>query len=371
MSAKNKKILFIVQLPPPVHGVSLMNHYAINNPHWMGIYRVKVLPLNFVKSLNDIGRVSVGKLFKFIGFLFKLIYALVAFKPDMVYFTIMPTGKIFYRDALCVFVIKLFGPNLIVHYHCKGINEEAEKSFVKMWVYKKVFRKTHIICLSESLQKDVNKVYKGQPFILPNGIASFEKTEKFENKVPVILYLSNLVKSKGIEVLLESLVELNKKNINFEAKIVGNSADLSIEEVKEFCREKQLDHKVHILGPKYGDDKRSVLYHSDIFILPSFNECFPLSILEAMQAELAIISTKVGGIPDMIQNNINGMLINPNDSKDLEQKIMTMISNKDLRRSLGCHAYNDFQNKYTLDQFHFGLATIFNKVLETKSDLKN
>src|SRR5436309_15053040 len=203
-----KKLLFIVQLPPPVHGVSLMNQNAVNNPLWKEKYEVHVLPLNFGQTLKNIGKITFGKILKLFQFFFNLCYKLVFFRPHIVYFTIMPTGSNFYRDALFANIIKCFRVHLVFHLHGKGIREAAEQSLFKRWIYKNTFKRAQVICLSESLKKDVEAIVEQTPFVLSNGIDA-KKTEPLNNKnnPPIIIYLSNLVKNKGIEVLLMSLYE--------------------------------------------------------------------------------------------------------------------------------------------------------------------
>ena len=96
---KRPKILFIVQLPPPIHGVTIMNQHTIDNPGWRSKYDVRTLPLHFGQTLDDIGKITMMKVLHMVGFIFKLCRILISFKPSIVYFTIVPTGKIFYRDA--------------------------------------------------------------------------------------------------------------------------------------------------------------------------------------------------------------------------------------------------------------------------------
>ena len=102
------RILFIVQLPPPIHGVTIMNQHTIDNPGWRLKYDVKTLPLHFGQTLDDIGKITMMKVVHMFGFIFKLCRILISFKPSIVYFTIVPTGKIFYRDAIFSALIKLF-----------------------------------------------------------------------------------------------------------------------------------------------------------------------------------------------------------------------------------------------------------------------
>jgi glycosyltransferase involved in cell wall biosynthesis len=358
------KILFIVQLPPPVHGVTLMNQYTVDYPWWKRNYEVKTLPLHFGQKLEDIGMITTGKVLHMIGFLFKLCYTLIKFRPALVYFTITPSGKIFYRDALFTWIIKLFSPRILFHLHKKGVAETFNRSLFKKWLYKKTFKDVKVICLSEKLTHDIRHVYDHQPFILPNGIeiARHVRTKR-DNATPQIIFLSNLIKLKGIETFLQSLAELRREGCDFKARIVGESFDYSREEAMAFCAREGIADVVQIAGPKFDEAKFEELRQSDIFVLPSYNECVPLTILEAMQFGLSVVTTHVGGIPDVITHGVNGLLITPGNVKELTTKLKQLIDDKALRIKLGNTAMNNFFQYYTLSTFYDGLADIFEEVL--------
>lgn len=362
------RILFIVQLPPPIHGVTVMNKYTVENPCWNKNYDVKTLPLHFGQTLDDIGKITPLKVWHMIGFTFRLCRTLIAFKPSLVYFTIMPTGKIFYRDALFTMMIKLFCRRIIFHLHRKGVKEMADRSRHKRWLLRKTFSGVTTICLSEKLTADIRTIYKPTPFILPNGIDIVsEDIYKRDNEIPHILYLSNLVIGKGIKVFLQSLADLHKQGCRFHARVIGAPVDYSIEEAKQFCADAGIAHIVDIVGPRFGDDKFVELKNADIFVLPSYNECVPLSILEAMQFGLPVVATYVGGIPDIIKDGVQGMLIQPGNTKELTSRLKQLLSDKALRTKMGHNAREAFLQNYTLENFYDGLTDIFNEVLHEKT----
>jgi glycosyltransferase involved in cell wall biosynthesis len=362
------RILFIVQLPPPIHGVTMMNQYTIDNPNWRAKYDVKTLPLHFGQSLDDIGKITSLKMLHMVGFIFRLCRILLTFRPSLVYFTIVPTGKIFYRDALITSLIKLFRCRIVFHLHKRGIDEMAKGSRHKRWLLRRTFKGVKTICLSEKLTADIRTIYKPEPFILPNGIEIVNKgIIERNNPAPRILYLSNLVINKGIEVFLQSLVELHNLGCHFHARIVGAPVDYTVEQAKSFCATAGIAHLVDVVGPKFGPEKFEELEKADIFVLPSFTECVPLSILEAMQFGLPVIATCVGGIPDILQEGVNGLLIPPGSVKDLSGRLKQLLVNKAQRLQMGFNARERFMQKYTLAKFYDRLTGIFEQVLHDKA----
>jgi glycosyltransferase involved in cell wall biosynthesis len=361
------RILFIVQLPPPIHGVTVMNQYTVDNPGWRSKYDVKTLPLHFGQTLDDIGKITLSKMFHLVGFIFRLLHILITFRPSLVYFTIVPTGKIFYRDALFTMLIKIFCRRIVFHLHKRGIEEMANGSRHKRWLLRKTFKGVAAVCLSEKLTADIRTVYEPEPFVLPNGIEIVtSRAIERHNTPPRILYLSNLVINKGIEVFLQSLAELHKQGCRFQARIVGAPVDYSIAQAKAWCSNAGIGHLVDVIGPRFGKDKFQELERADIFVLPSFTECVPLSILEAMQFGLPVVATRVGGIPDILQEGVNGLLVPPGNSKELTVRLKQLLIDKDTRIQMGQSARQRFMQKYTLSKFYEGLTNIFEQVLKGK-----
>jgi glycosyltransferase involved in cell wall biosynthesis len=225
-----------------------------------------------------------------------------------------------------------------------------------------------VICLSKKLTADIRSVYQPEPFILPNGIEIVQKEiVERNNETPRILYLSNLVINKGIEVFLQSLAELHKQGCPFQARVVGAPVDYSIEQAKAFCAAAGIAHLVDITGPKFDADKFDELAKADIFVLPSFNECVPLTILEAMQFGLPVVATCVGGIPDILQDGVNGLLVPPGSVKELTTRLKQLLVNKAERIQMGYSARERFMQQFTISKFYEGLTGIFEQVLHEKN----
>ena len=356
-------VLFIAQLPPPVHGASMMNNYVKKSKIINDAFSVFILPLQFADNLEDIGNFSFNKITKMFGFSFKLIKTLFRIKPKLVYFTLAPFGGAFYRDALFVFLIKLFRVKIIFHLHGKGIIDESQNAF-KRKIYQFVFKNTYVITLSKMLDYDIEKVHYGKIFNLANGIEIYEGEKIIDQKEKLrILYLSNLVITKGVVDLVNALALIGEIGVDYQVDIVGNSADISILELKELIERKGISKRVNVLGPKYGNEKWEALQNSDIFVLPTYfkNECFPLVLLEAMQMNNAIISTNNGAIEEIIENC--GILVPQNSPKELAIAIKELLSDPERIQRLKEKSRIEFDKKYTLEIFEINFVKILNTVL--------
>jgi len=366
-SEDRKKILFIVQLPPPIHGASIMNRYVVNSSRIKTRFDTVVLNLQFLTSIKDITRFSVRKIFKAICYGFELIWKIGSLKPDLIYFSFSPKGYSFYRDALYVFLIKLFKRKLVLHLHGKGVKEGTNGSRVKKNIYKKVFRNTSVICLSEKLVTDIAEVYDAKPVIIPNGIEDFkindELVKRGSNPKPRILCLSNYMIEKGILDLIAALGLMKQRGYSFQATLVGAPVDLTAENLKKEIDERDLADRVEITGPLYGSDKVNVLGNADIFVLPSRNEAFPLVILEAMQTGLPVISTLEGGISDMVVDKQTGFLTEKENPQLLADMMSLLLNDSMLRSEMGNKGRQRFKENYTLDKFEERLVRAFDFII--------
>ena len=362
------KVLYIVQLPPPVHGVSAMNKYVVNSAVINEQFFTRVIELKFSKSNHELEKVSFQKFIRLLVHGFRIFKTMWKFRPGLVYFTLMPTGFGFYRDALYVFLLKLFSPTLVLHLHGKGIQRQIAGSRLKRWLYRKVFHKTEVICLSTTLAADVAEIYNGSPHIVPNGIPlqaamTSPSEEKTPEKVPQLLFLSNYIENKGVLVFLQALAILKEKGYRFSARLVGAPAHFSIETMNRFLAQYELTDMAEIVGPRYDKEKYEEFRKADIFVFPTYNDAFPLVILEAMQFSLPVVSTDEGGIPDIVHNNETGFLVERRNPQMLAQKIAVLLENRERQREMGQEGYERFVSHFTLEHFERNLKSTLTAIL--------
>jgi len=159
--------------------------------------------------------------------------------------------------------------------------------------------------------------------------------------------------------------KFSKKNIEFTATFVGGWGDILPEQFQMKLKEKGLNKHVTYEGKKYDHEKWQYFLNADIFVFPTFyrNETFGIVNLEAMQFELPIISTFEGGIPDIIDDKITGYLCKQKDEIELSEKLITMISNPELRKSMGSAGRKKFETEFTLDIFEKRIYTILSSLI--------
>jgi glycosyltransferase involved in cell wall biosynthesis len=364
---QSKKILCIVQLPPPLHGASVMNSLVINSKLINASFDIDVINLQFSKSHKELKKLSLRKVFITLSYFFKIVGRVSTFKPDLVYFTISPVGFGFYRDAFYVILLKILKTKIVFHLHGKGIKQNAQGSRLKRKLYRWVFKNASVICLSESLTQDISDIYTSRPFIVPNGIHEFKINGQKKNEdlgsVLRILFLSNFKRDKGVLTLIEALGILKEQGYNFSARLVGAPSDYNTESIEEIIRNKNLSEFIEVSGPAYGDRKNNEFMNADIFVFPSYNDAFPLVIIEAFQFALPVVSTYEGGIPDMVNNNESGFLVLSQNPQMLAEKIAILLKDNELRMMMGRKGYESYRNNYTIAHFENRLNGVFKEIL--------
>ena len=361
---RKRRILFITPLPPPVHGSAMVSQYIKENEELNENFICDFVNLSTSRNIDEIGKKSLMKYLRFIGAYFITFWKLLTHRYALCYLAITCYGIGFLKDAPFVLLCKLFRRRVMIHQHNKGMSSCVSKNPYK-WLLPLVYRNTKVILLSWYLYPDIEQVVKKEQIIIcPNGISDSSDNEsqiERNNETPHLLFLSNLIPSKGVYTLLDACKVLKEKGYNLVCDYVGGeSKEITKDVFARAVEERGLTGIAIYHGPKYGNDKKAFFTGSDIFVFPTFyhNECFPLVILEAMQNKLPVISTDEGGIPDIIENGINGFVCKRNDANSTADAIEQLLNNKDKAIQMGQNGYRLFKEKFTLEQFNRSIIQI-------------
>ena len=355
MRDQKLRLLLILHLPPPIHGASTVGNYIKNSKIINKAFDTTYINLATNNNLKDSGKWNLGKILPTYNLLKELISHLKKSNYDGCYITLTASGLGFYKDLLVIFLLKFYKCKVIYHFHNKGVSKASNNKINKI-LYKWVFEDSKVILLSPYLYSDISAyVPEEDVYYCANGIPSLKD---FHNELktagPVkLLFLSNMIKSKGVYVLLEALQKLKEKKLVFECHFVGGWLDIKEEEFKKRIFQLGLENYVCVHGPKYGDEKVKFLQTCDIFIFPTFYnyECFPLVLLEAMKYGLPIISTPEGGIKDIVKNGETGYIVSQKSIEELTDNIEILIKNPLLAREMGENGKILFNENFTLDKF--------------------
>ena len=375
MQSSKPKVLFIMHMPPPVHGAAMVGKYIHDSKIVNDSFDCRYENMMLASSLEDIGKGGVKKVFNLVSQLKRFKKAIKEFRPDLVYITPNAAGGAFYKDFIVVQYVKRclkkYSPDaqIVAHYHNKGVASRQGK-FLDNILYKKFFRGLKVILLANVLYEDVKKyVSKENVYICPNGIPETLRAEPVaerHNAPPKILFLSNLIVSKGVIVLLDALKILKERSVRFTCDFVGGETDeLDASRFAEEVKNRGLESYAFYVGRKYDSEKAPYFENADVFAFPTFyrNETFGLVNLEAMEYKLPVVSTKEGGIPDVVVNGENGLICERNNAESLATALETLLLDKNLRIQYGENGYKKFKSEFTLQSFEKRFAGILNDIV--------
>jgi len=261
------------------------------------------------------------------------------------------------------FVLKKINPD-IVHAQSIGIgisgflaNKILKKPYVawgrgsevylpstfKNTISKLVLRNADaVIALTQDMKNEMQKFCDCDISVIPNGI----DTERFENlskedirkrlKIKedekIITFVGTLRPVKGLRYLIEAMKIVRDKDKNVRLVLVGDGEER--EKLEKLVEKFGLKECVKFIGSVQNEEIPQYMVTSDVFVLPSLSEGFPNVVLDAIASGLPIVATKVGGLPEIIEDSKNGFLVKPKNPEQIAEKILLLIKDDELRKRI-------------------------------------
>jgi len=288
----------------------------------------------------------------------------VSKKIDIFYLTISQSFFGSIRDISILRTIynkKRKDAKVIIHLHGGGFrNFYNNTNKVLKKLIKKFYSKVDkAIVLSNSLCKMFeNIITEDKIYVVENCVdhSCFINSMIIKNKIENInlkkdinvIYLSNMIYTKGYFDVLKS-ADIISKHVNYKFYFAGAFPTIDAKkEFDDYIKLKGLTDNVRYLGIVDGDIKKELLIKGDIFVLPTYfpPEGQPISILEAMGAAMPIITTKHGGIPDIIKDGINGFYVMKKDPQSIANAIEKLVKDRELFKKIALQNRSEVENKY-------------------------
>jgi len=351
LSLQNK-ILMVGPLLPPVHGQALAFTRFVEN--------IDTFEEKIVINTNVGDKIKLFKVLLTFKTIFSIIFKAIFFKYNIVYFTCSRSFLGSIKDIILINIVSLKGVKIVNHLHGSDFYDFLHSS--PIWYQKILFASYKKVDTSIVLLESMRDQFKDFKNMKVEVVANFydrelgiKLAEKDTQNINLV-YLSNIMNSKGIFELIDAFEELNKKYDNIYLNIAGGYiADeyMNIEDLKEkFISKITKCNHIKYIGKTFGEKKIKLLQSSDIFVLPSYykSEAFPISIIEAMACKNAIVTTNYKYIPDVVSTK-NGVLVEPKSVDSLIDGIEILL--KDIKKLREVQNYNQqiAKDKYTLDKY--------------------
>lgn len=371
-------ILLVGPFPPPQGGVATINELIYKECNEQPYH---IIRQNFAEHKNKFQiRSVIGllNLFSQILQIAKYFLNVLCYRNCIIHVAVSSYFG-FYKSSIFILIGTLFKKKIILHLHGGAFTSFYTSSHRIIQKYIRfVFNKSNqIIVLANYWKKIIiqmiqiapnkiamlNNCYGSEFNQLPHSFQELEN-ENVKESVIKILYVGALTQKKGVLDLIAISAELQKGFNQFILYIAGGEKEVGIRErINQKIQDYHVSDKIRLLGEISGRQKLDYFLKSQIFILPSYVENFPISILEAMRAGMPVVTTPVGAIPEIVEDEENGFLIQAGDIKKFAAKIIILCKNKALRESISKTNINKSLYYYSPEQYKTQLVKVYNQLI--------
>jgi colanic acid/amylovoran biosynthesis glycosyltransferase len=176
-----------------------------------------------------------------------------------------------------------------------------------------------------------------------------------------IFYVGRLAPVKGVHVLIAAVDCLLKEGRDVRLRVIGDGPDRW--KLEADVKRRDLNSRVVFEGQIHTDQVRVLLKEADVFALSSFAEGVPVVLMEAMSMMIPCVAPQIGGIPELIRNGIEGLLVPPSNHEELARAIALLMEDPTLRRRLGEAGRKQVLERYNLSHNTARLASVFRQRL--------
>ena len=318
--------------------------------------------------------------FKQLGFQVKLILRKWRFDPSI----FLKLRSLMKKNSYDIVLTLLFYPDIVgtlIAHSCRvpcilswATASHYDRDFDpwhRRFFYKIAMKKSNkIIAVSNETKESIIKREKFSPdkiLVIPSGlnidkysrdVSGMKKVQK-NDSLFVIGVVARLNYIKGHVFLIRALKEVKAVFPNFQCRLIGDGEYKPV--INELVQKLGLSEHVQFMG--FRRDIPEQLKQLDVFVLPSLSEGLPMVILEAMAASVPIVASSVGGIPEVIKNNVNGILVKPGDSESLARGIQSLFASREKREKLAREARNFVEKKFSITTLIKSFEEIFTEYL--------
>ncbi len=265
----------------------------------------------------------------------------------------------FWRKALFAGLARSRNVPVLLHLHGSEMKDfyERQPRWLKRAIVGQLTLATRVVVLSESWRAFVAEIAPtAKPVVVPNYVRVPERPAQGTGRPVTLLFLGLLGHRKGVFDLLEAFARARASQSDMKLVLGGNG---EIEAATRQAEALGLDDAVSFEGWVGPAEKAALLDAADIYVLPSYNEGLPMSVLEAMAHGLPVITTDVGGLPELVTDGVHGRMIRPGDVVALAAAILALGRDREARRRMGEAGRARVQTHYSRDAVLPRLAELY------------
>jgi glycosyltransferase involved in cell wall biosynthesis len=267
------------------------------------------------------------------------------FKPDLVYVHFLSINALY---ILLLHYVMRF--KLVVSARGNDIQGIPQRSRIQRWMLARLFRRAKaILFCSAYLRRQAAPFLRDVPVTTFIGVVGdgfnpdeFASPRAYSHPTPYVLAVGRLVEKKGFDLLIRAFASVSKEFPQIELLIAGDGEERA--KLESEIRDLRLENRVRLLGFANPEKTIALFWGSELFVLSSRLEPFGIVVLEAMAAHKAVLATKSGGVIELIEDGVNGWLVEPG-VEGLANGLRAMLSRPEETRAMGERAYATIQQR--------------------------
>lgn len=298
-----RTVLFLAQMPPPIHGVTTMSRRVRAMIEALPGYSVEHLWLGGARTLHDVGKASARKIAGFAWLLARLaLRGLTGKRYDLTYQTLAPHGDAAVRDGLIIWLSRRLTRRALVHLHTQGLDELLAGDTPRRRLLRAMITGSELIAISGHVGEMARRSGRfTRVHDLPNLVEDPGSPEFAAAGVLRCGYLGNYDARKGVLRFIDCIAAIKSAGIAVEARIAGGpTKHLSADDVRAYAAGKGVGDVVSVLGFVSETEKQTLFRALDLFIYPTDHDLAPLVVLEAMALGTVPIVFDTGGLREMV-----------------------------------------------------------------------
>lgn len=370
------RVLLIGQEPPPYHGQAVMISTFVHAEH-EGV-EVDFLPMEYSATVAEVGRIRLRKVWQLVRLVSEAVRRSLRRRIDVVYYPPAGAGRVpVIRDILTLLIIRRLGRPIVYHFHALGL-QGTYRSLGR--VSRALFRAAYFepdlcICPAAANLAEIRFLNPAATAVVPYGVPDTEDPDRVvaarrrsatggESEVGLqapardgtdlvtVLFVGNLIESKGVWRLLRLAERLEANNMNARVILVGSPPNETLMELYAQHAATRAGSAV-FTGPLFGEDKLALLRRAEVFCFPSTyeSENFPVVLIEAMRAGLPVVSSTWRGIPEIIEDGVCGFLVDADDDVALFDRVRVLLEDRTLRQTMGEAGRARYEARFTERQY--------------------
>lgn len=252
----------------------------------------------------------------------------------------------FWRKSIVCLLARLFGVPYIFQIHSgefPTFYAQECGTFARWWVHQTLGRAAAVVCLTKYWQEQISAFAPGGNLVVIGNPVDIPPLAPARESVDQVLFLGRLREKKGVFDLIKAISLLNMPSLKFVL-----AGDEDAQAVQAMATELGVIDQVSLPGWIDGAEKQAKLEAADIFVLPSYFEGLPVGILEAMANGVPIVTTTVGGIPDVVVDREHALLVPPGDPAKLAAAIRELVGDREVRLQLRDKAYQRARDVFSI-----------------------